>query len=89
MTSFSSRSFIGGHFGNWLGAGSTEALLTTLLLQDKTINVITRAGHRACFHVTMLTDMVILVTFGNGAQQITPDIFQCSTLLYHTEYDSL
>ena len=40
-------------------------------------NVIKRGGHRACFHTTMLTNMVIKVTFGDRrAQQISVIVFQ-------------
>ena len=53
------------------------------------MNVIKRGGHRACFHATMLTNMVIKVTFGVlRAQQISAIIFQCG-VLYDTEFDFL
>ena len=52
-------------------------------------NVIKRGGHRACFHATMLTNMIIKVTFGDlRAQQISGIIFQCGAL-HHTEFDLL
>ena len=48
-----------------------------------------RGGHRACFQATMLTNMVIYVTFGYlSVQQISWIIFQCG-VLYHTEIDFL
>ena len=51
--------------------------------------LIKRGGHRACFHATMLTNMVIKVTFGDlCAQQINGIIFQ-NDVLYHTEFDFL
>ena len=64
--------------------------LGMLMLQDKEIkNVIKRGGHHACFHATVLTNMVIKVTFGDlSAQQISAIIFQCG-VLYHTEFDFL
>lgn len=74
--------------GSWINWNPLDYFVVTG--QDDVKNVIKRKGHRACFHVTVLTDIVILETFANlSAQQITPNIFQCSTLLYHTEYDSL
>ena len=55
--------------------------------------MIKRGGRRACFHATILTNVAILVTFGNlSAQPISSIIFQCSTFfikLYHTEFEFL
>ena len=67
--------------------------LGMLLLQYKemlkTYNVIKRGSHHAWFDATILTSMVLKVTFGYlGAQQISLIIFQC-TALYHTEFDFL
>ena len=43
-----------------------------------------RGGHRACFHATMLTNMVIRVTFGDlRTQQIRVVIFQCGNVISH------
>ena len=52
-------------------------------------NIIKRGGHCACFHATMLTNMVIKVTFHLGdlhAQQIPviAIIFQCGV---HTDFN--
>ena len=61
-----------------------------MLLQDKDIkNIIKRGEHRACFHATMHTNMVIEVTFGDlCVQQVSVIIFQCG-MLYHTEFNFL
>ena len=61
-----------------------------LLLQDKDyLKVVKRGGHSACFNATMLTNMVIQVTFGNlRAQQISLIIFPRS-MLYYTVWLSL
>ena len=68
---------------------SDETWYDVITVQGDVKNVIKRGGHRACFHATMLTNMVIQVTFGYlGAQQISSIIFQCS-VLYHTEFDFL
>ena len=68
---------------------SPSSLFCSSPLQRDIKNVIKRGGHHACFHATMLTNMVIKVTFGDlRTQQISLIIFQCG-VLYHTEFDFL
>ena len=64
--------------------------LGMLILQDKEIlKTQQKRVHRSCFHATMLTNIVIKVTFGDfRAQQINAIIFQCG-VLYQTEFDFL
>ena len=66
---------------------SNETWYAVVTGQGDIRNLIKRGGHRTCFHATMLTDMVIKVTFCSlSAQQISAIIFQCG-VLYHTEFD--
>ena len=61
--------------------------LGMLSLQDKEMlkNVIKRGGHRACFHATILTNMVIFVTFGYlSAQQISSTFFSMQRFISHS-----
>ena len=61
--------------------------LGMLSLQDKEMlkNVIKRGGHRACFHATILTNMVIFVTFGYlSAQQISSIFFSMQRFISHS-----
>ena len=52
-------------------------------------NVIKRGGHRACFHATILTNMVIFVTFGYLSAQQISSIFFFNAALYITQSDFL
>ena len=48
-------------------------------------NVMKRGGHGACFHATILTNMIIFAAFWYvGAQQISSIFFFQCRALYHT-----
>ena len=64
---------------------SDETWYAVVTGQEMFKNVIKRGGHRACFHATILTNMVIFVTFGYlSAQQISSIFFSMQRFISHS-----